>query len=448
MVLMLGICWATGAAAQNAASEPENVIEPENVVEPQDVAEPHDVGETGRPGGTIDSMVRDRIKAGVESTVNEAVENASGKTAGDDSASQRAAATGATTNADAVADARSLSKAFRSASAVATPSVVTILSYGQKPLLPVDPRADDGSTPGTPPAVPDDQTLTGIGSGVVIDDDGRIMTNNHVIARATRVVVQFPDDSRHEAIDVRGDDASDVGVLRIDLSQGDVSLPTPARIGRSDEMEIGDWVLAIGSPFRLEATVSAGIISAKNRQLSRIPRSRLFQTDAAVNPGNSGGALVDLNGHVIGINTAIATRNGGYQGIGFAIPIDQAMWIADELSVHSKVRRAAIGVTLAELNRRIANLFGLEVGLGVLAYELIDGSAAEAAGMQRLDVITHFAGTRVRRPDVLRELIEQHPIGSTQPITVIRGGKTIELSITLASVEDPTLPPSTDQTDQ
>lgn len=384
----------------------------------------------------VDRIDQDRIKAAIKATVNAAAEKDSGLV--------EAAASQTPSDVAAVADARSLSKAFRSASRIATPSVVTILSYGQKPLLPAAEPAQGEEAP----ELPGEDTLTAIGSGVFIGDDGRIITNNHVIARAAKVVVQFADDTRHTATEVRGDDASDVGVLRIDPSGEGMAFPKPAQIGDSDQMEIGDWVLAIGSPFRLEATVSAGIISAKNRQLGRLPRSRLFQTDAAVNPGNSGGALVDLNGHVVGINTAIATRNGGYQGIGFAIPINQVIWIADELSVHGKVRRAAIGVTLAELNRRIANLFKLEPGLGVLAYELIEGSAAKAAGMQRFDVITHFAGTRVRRPDVLRELIEQHPTGSSQSITVVRDGESIELLITLASVEDPTLPDAqTDSSD-
>lgn len=337
-------------------------------------------------------------------------------------------------DAAAVADARSLSRAFRSASRAATPSVVTILVYGQQPLLP--PPTTEGQPP---PELPDSRTLTGIGSGVVVGRDGRIMTNHHVVDRAQRVVVQFADDTRHEATEVRGDEASDVAVVRVDIDADGMRLPPPATIGDSDTLEIGDWVLAIGSPFRLEATVSAGIISAKNRRLGRIARSQLFQTDAAVNPGNSGGALVDLTGRVIGINTAIATRNGGYQGVGFAIPINQAVWIADELANHGQVRRAAIGITMAELNRRIAAMFDVEPEIGVLAYEVIDGSAAEVAGVQKLDIITHFAGVRVRRPAALREMIEQLPIGSTHPIEILRGGKALRLQITLATVEDPTL---------
>ena len=323
---------------------------------------------------------------------------------------------------------RELSKAFREAASVATPSVVTILSYGQSPATPR--QGPDGN----PVPEPDDQTLTGVGSGVVIDDRGYLITNNHVIARAKRVVVQMADDTRHDASEVIGDRASDVATLKIDLDE-----PAPAAsIGDSDGASIGDWVLAIGSPFRLEATVSAGIISAKNRRLNRLPRSQLFQTDAAINPGNSGGPLVDLDGRVVAINTAIATRNGGYQGIGFAIPIKQATWIASELREHGRVRRAAIGVTMAELNRRIADAVNLEPGIGVLAYQVIQDSAADRAGVERLDVITDFAGTPVRTPQRLRELIEQTPIGSEESIVVLRDGESLTLKITLASIEDPT----------
>ncbi len=194
-------------------------------------------------------------------------------------------------------------------------------------------------------------------------------------------------------------------------------------MGDSDALEIGDWVLAIGSPFRLEATVSAGIISAKDRALRRINRGRLIQTDAAINPGNSGGPLIDLDGQVIAISTAIATRNGGYQGVGFAIPINQAKWIAQELAEHARVRRAAIGIRMAELNPKIASKFNLPAGMGVLAYQVIEDSAADRAGVKPLDVIQEFAGETVREPASLQEVIERLPVGSTQEMKVYRKGK-------------------------
>ncbi|MEM9585784.1 MAG: trypsin-like peptidase domain-containing protein [Planctomycetota bacterium] len=348
--------------------------------------------------------------------------------------------------------ARELSRAFRNAAKKATPGVVTVLSYGQKspprgkPATPEDSPESEESTP----AIPDDgsgprapsQTasngktlpLTGLGSGAIIDPDGLIITNNHVISRAQRVMVQLPDETEYTATAVHGDPDSDVAVIRIESDQ-----PLPAvDVGDSDQLEIGDWVLAIGSPFKLEATVSAGIISAKNRKLKRITRGRLLQTDAAINPGNSGGPLIDLDGNVIAINTAIATRNGSYQGIGFAIPINQADWIARELSEHGEVRRAAIGITGVVLNRKNARLFKLPEDLGILVYQIITGSAAERAGVQKLDVILEFAGERVTNPSELQEIIERKPIGSMQSMKLYRGGEEVDVEVRLAPINDPT----------
>jgi serine protease Do len=211
-----------------------------------------------------------------------------------------------------------------------------------------------------------------------------------------------------------------------------------AGVGDSDLLEVGDWVLAIGSPFQYTATVSAGIISAKNRPIKRIQRGRLLQTDAAINPGNSGGPMIDLDGNVIGISTAIATRNGGYQGIGFAIPINNAKWIADELDQHKKVRRAAMGVSLLELKPKYAKQFKKKPFMGVLVYQINKGSVAEVAGFELYDVILEFAGERVRSPATLQEVIERTPIGSVQEVKVDRDGETVLLQVELATVDDPT----------
>ena len=367
---------------------------------------------------------------------------------------------------DLQAEPRALSRAFRSAAKEATPSVVTILSFGQDSddddaadstknkkspqRLGTDdtPAPDDEATPNDGPApdtgepMPsplqsDDGTslsVTGLGSGFILTSDGRIVTNNHVIAGAKKVIVQLPDQTEFEAFDIHGDVESDVATLRIKPTEPIVA----ATLGDSDSLEIGDWVLAIGSPFKLEATVSAGIISAKNRAIQRIRRGRLLQTDAAINPGNSGGPLIDLDGDVVAINTAIATRNGGYQGIGFAIPINQAKWIADELYEHHRVRRAAIGVRLAELNKKVAPKLNLPIGIGVVVYQVIEGSAAAKSGMKPMDVITDFANEPVRRMNDLQEIVERLPIGSTQSVKVLRAGETVELQVQLAPIEDPT----------
>ncbi len=350
-------------------------------------------------------------------------------------------------SAEVQAGPRALSTAFRAAARKATPSVVTILAYGQTLAAPQPandaPRGrraqagqqneDEPVQEETPQA--DKNTLTGLGSGVIVSDDGMVITNNHVIAGAKRVVIQMPDETEIEATSVFGDSASDVATLRIQRDEPFVA----ADIADSDAIEIGDWVLAIGSPFQLEATVSAGIISAKNRKLSRIKRGRLIQTDAAINPGNSGGPLIDLDGHVVAINTAIATRNGGYQGIGFAIPMNQAKWIAEELAKHGMVRRAAIGVRIAELNPKIAAKFKLPVGLGVLAYQVIGNSAADRAGIKPLDVIVSIDGESVTNPASLQSAVERLPVGSFQEFKIVRDGKEMTLQVEIASMEDPTL---------
>ena len=336
---------------------------------------------------------------------------------------------------------KALSRAFRNAARKATPATVTILSYGQvnvmanqnPPETPANPL--QGDTPPEKRPEPDENQLTGVGSGVIVSKEGMIITNNHVITGAKRVVVKLADETEVEATAVRGDVDSDVATLNISRDGGFPAV----ELGNSDLLEIGDWVLAIGSPFRLEATVSAGIISAKDRALRRISRGRLLQTDAAINPGNSGGPLVDLEGRAIAISTAIASRNGSYQGIGFAIPINQAKWIADELAQHNKVRRAAIGIRMAELNPKIAGKFKLPVGLGVLAYQVTKNSAAEKAGIKPLDVILEFAGEKVSDPSSFQEIVERKPVGSVQDIKIYRQGKEIMLKVELATLEDPTL---------
>lgn len=377
---------------------------------------------------------------------------------------------------------RALSRAFRYAAKRASPGVVTVLCYGQGqpskkpepeseqdsnspeipgPPLPklepgMDPdavvpndeeAADEDSEPSeseadpevgpAPPASdPDDPSLvlSGLGSGVIVDPTGLVLTNQHVVRGAKRVVVQMPDETEYVAVKVEGDPDSDVAILRIESS-----MPLPSvEVGNSDKLDIGDWVLAIGSPFRLDATVSAGIISALDRKLNRIQRGRMLQTDAAINPGNSGGPMIDLDGKVVGINTAIASRNGGNQGIGFAIPINSVVWIARELDQHGKVRRAAMGIRLAELKPKLAKRLGYEAFSGVLVGDVISDSAAERADIERGDVILKFAGVTTRRAAELQEVVERMPIGSTQKVLVKREGEEIELEIELAPLDDVT----------
>lgn len=325
---------------------------------------------------------------------------------------------------------RALSQAFRSAARSATPSVVTIVVTGRNsPDVSGDLSDKFPNAPDIAGAEPPEQELppTGLGSGVIIDAAGIVLTNHHVVRDAARVVVKLQDGTELEASDVVGDADSDIATLKVHSPRP----LTAAVLGDSDAMEIGDWVLAIGSPFNLEATVSAGIISAKGRTIPGIRRAELLQTDAVINPGNSGGPLINIDGEVIGISTAIATHNGLFQGVGFAIPVDQANWIAEELLAHGKVRRAKIGISLAQLTRQFAEPLGMEPFEGVVAYQIVRDSAAEEAGLEPMDVITEFAGTRVRRPTELRRLVERKPIGSVQPIRVIRDGQPLDLEVTL-----------------
>jgi serine protease Do len=354
------------------------------------------------------------------------------------------------TQTAAQAGARALATAFRNAAKKATPSVVTIFVYGQNqnptpsenanPNQPSEsentPQRDEDQPGPIPPSLSDESgkriPLSGLGSGVIISAEGLVITNHHVVAGAKRVIVQLGDEAEIEATDVHSDPASDIATLRIKRDEPFI----PVEMGDSDTLDIGDWVLAIGSPFRLEATVSAGIISAKNRTIPRIRRGRLLQTDAAINPGNSGGPLIDLDGRLIAINTAIATRNGSYQGIGFAIPINQVKWTSRELDQHGHVRRAALGVRIAELTPRIAAKVNLPAGLGILVSQVIKGSAADRAGLKPMDVIREFAGDQVLNPNSLQEIVERQEIGSTCEIKVYRGGDEIVLEVELAPLDE------------
>ena len=334
---------------------------------------------------------------------------------------------------------RALSKAFQNAAKLATASVVTVIAYGQN-IQNLDPGQDDSDPeafdiespervenldeiPRTKELLP----ATGLGSGVILTSEGLIITNNHVVRDARRVIVRLIDGLEVTATKVLGDPASDIAIVMIETDEK----LAPARLGDSKDLQIGEWVLAIGSPFRLDATVSAGIISAIGRRLEAIRRGRLLQTDAAINPGNSGGPLINLDGEVVGISTAIATRSGGYQGIGFAVPINQAKWIAQELSEFGEVRRASIGVSLAALNPRIAGQLELPMNQGILIVAVTKDKAAANAGVEPYDVILKLNGQAILKPRELQEAIEREPIGSQQTLTLFRNGEQLDVTVTL-----------------
>jgi serine protease Do len=246
-----------------------------------------------------------------------------------------------------------------------------------------------------------------------------------VVEGADEVTVELPDGREFKATEIKTDPESDLAVVRLADAK---DLPV-AKLGDSDKLSIGDWVIAIGNPFELETTVSAGIISGKGRELSGIRRAQFLQTDAAINPGNSGGPLVNLAGEVIGINTAIASRSGGNQGVGFAIPVNLAKWVSNQLIDKGSVERAFIGVQMGPLDAKMAAKLGVASRKGVLVNDVVPGSPAAEAGVQELDVITGFDDTAVEGTRSLQELVERSAIGQAHKLTVLRDGKPLTLSI-------------------
>jgi len=349
---------------------------------------------------------------------------------------------------DAVSHARGLSLAFRQAAETAMPSVVTLVAKAK-------PRADElrrllddprfrrlfpQESPGESRDgrdAPEHPTIPQVGSGVIIDSAGVILTNNHVVQDAEEVIIRLQDGQELKATDVKTDPLSDLAIVRFKPGAGQKF--RAARLGDSEGLKIGDWVIAIGSPFELEATVSAGIISGKGRGIEKIRRGRLLQTDAAINPGNSGGPLVNLDGEVVGINTAIASSSGGYQGIGFAIPTDRAKWISQELLTRGTVRRAYLGIRIDELTPEAAQKLKLAPRSGVFVSDVEPGGPADEAGLKVNDVITEFAGERVRGPRDLQDAVEQKPIDSQQVLKIMRDGAPVTATVTLKELQESSL---------
>ncbi len=361
--------------------------------------------------------------------------------------------------ADEPADhAKALSQAFRQAAREVKPAVVTIVSHlkpqDQDPLRQLRQQQRNGRQQ---PEFPqegdlDDRGLqTNVGSGVIFDERGLVLTNAHVVRNAAEVIVRMADGNEFKASDIRADPDSDLAVLKIESKE---KLPF-AKLGDSSKLEVGDWVIAIGSPFELEATVSAGIISAKGRSVGHIiERGRLLQTDATINPGNSGGPLVNLDGEVIGINTAIATNTGVFAGVGFAVPVNLAKWVSRELLDHNKVRRAWLGVGIGELTAEAARTFQVPVRAGVWLVSIVDGAPAAQAGLQQNDIIVEFGGLPVRSHSELQEAVEQQPIGSQQTVVALRKGERKSFTVKVEAFPDSALRrgqlllPSEDNRDQ
>ncbi|MCL4184035.1 MAG: Do family serine endopeptidase [Burkholderiaceae bacterium] len=278
-----------------------------------------------------------------------------------------------------------------------------------------------------PPMPRGETPLHGQGSGFVVSDDGLILTNAHVVRDARTVTVKLADRREFEARVLGVDPATDVAVLRIDASG-----LTTVQLGDPAQLEVGDYVLAIGSPFGFEQSATSGIVSAKGRALPGDTYVPFIQTDVAVNPGNSGGPLFDANGRVVGINSQIYSRTGGYQGLSFAVPIDVAVRVKDQILATGSVRHARLGVTVQELNQGLAESFKLDRPDGALVSDVAPGSPAEKAGLRAGDVVLALNGKHIERSGDLAALVAKASPGDRVTLDVMRQGKRERLAAVLA----------------
>ena len=352
----------------------------------------------------------------------------------------------------ALESANHLSIAFRTVANELLPAVVAIENRPKLAWQAPDPSAPKPSADATPrenpfkgtpfedmfrdfqfqmpPNGPDGSPMPsprgGIGSGVIIDNSGIILTNHHVVTGGGDVMVRTHDGSEFVATNVWTDPKSDLAVVKIDASSDLVA----ATLGDSDQVEIGDWVLALGQPFGLESTVTAGIISAKHRGIGITDRENFLQTDAAINPGNSGGPLVNLRGEVVGINTAIHSRSGGSEGIGFAIPSNLARWVGDQLVSTGTVKRAYLGVGIQPLTQDLARTLSVKPRSGVAVTEVFPDTPAAAAGLESGDVIVKFGDRVVTTPQSLQLAVERSTVGSEVAMEIVRRGEPLKLTYT------------------
>lgn len=338
---------------------------------------------------------------------------------------------------------RQLSNAFSSISEKVNPSVVSVIStvkikVSQQGLSPFgnDPFFDELRRRFGPDFFPRYNTpeereyeQSGLGSGVIVTNDGYILTNNHVVENADKIKVILSDKRELDA-EVKGrDPETDIAVIKINAK----NLPT-ATLGNSDKVKVGEWVLAMGNPFGLQHTVTAGIISATGRSNIGIAQYEdLIQTDASINPGNSGGPLVNLDGEVIGINTAIFTRSGGYTlesaGVGFSIPINMAKKIMEQLIDKGKITRGWFGVSIQDLTKELADKYGLKQTTGVVVLQVEIGSPADKAGINSNDIISKINGKQIETSRQLREIIAGIAPGEEIEVTILRDDKEISKKI-------------------
>ncbi len=275
---------------------------------------------------------------------------------------------------------------------------------------------------------PRQEEVHSLGSGFIIRSDGYILTNNHVIDGADDIIVRMSDRREFKAKLVGRDKATDVALLKIDAK----GLPA-AKIGSSRQLKVGQWVLAIGQPFGLDYTVTHGIVSAKGRSLPDENYVPFIQTDVPINPGNSGGPLINMRGEVVGINSQIFSKSGGYMGLSFSIPIEVAMNVANQLMTKGKVERGFLGVTIQEVNADLAAAFGMKRPYGALVAEVGKNSPAAKAGIEPGDIIIEYDGQRIEKSSDLPPLVGMTPVGKQVKVVVLRKGKRKTLTVKIAA---------------
>jgi serine protease Do len=342
-----------------------------------------------------------------------------------------------------------LSEAFQHVSRVLRPSVVSVSSVKRVQVSEPQVRRFDSQMPDEfrrffggddlldrfffdIPSAPRGFEQHGLGSGVIVSSDGYILTNNHVVQGADEVTVTLSDNRQLDAEVVGTDKATDVAVLKV-VSNG----LHPAKLGDSSNLQVGQWALAMGSPFGLDQTVTAGIVSAVGRANVGITDYEDFiQTDAAINPGNSGGPLVNLRGEVIGINTAIASRNGGYQGVGFAIPINLARHVMESIIDHGAVTRGFVGALVQDLNEDLAQSFGFDSSEGVLIGDVVDGGPAAKAGLQAGDIVTSYRDKKVTSAAQLRNAVAATEPDTRAAVEFYRHGEAKTVTVTVGKLDE------------
>lgn len=269
----------------------------------------------------------------------------------------------------------------------------------------------------------------GVGSGFVLNRDGYILTNNHVVEDADQIKVKLTNGKEYDGKIIGRDPKTDLALIKIKAS----SDLQPLNLGNSDDLKVGSWVIAVGSPFGLEQTVTAGIVSAKGRVIGSGPYDNFIQTDASINPGNSGGPLINMKGEVVGINTAIIASG---RGIGFAIPINMAKEIAPQLQEKGHVTRGWLGVSIQEVTPALAKSFDLKEKKGALVAQVVSGSPAEKAGIERGDVIVEFDGKEVTDSKDLPRIVALTPIGKAVTIKLLRNGKVLDRQVKVGEMEE------------